>query len=356
MPGLRFLFAAMAGVLGMLLTLIGFILVYLLRRKRLDRLKDKWREIHGEVIQMAIVWEPAPGDSEPMPVPVSAARTLGSPVSRQCMIGDLIKGKKALSGAAADNLVCLYNRLELDRDSAKRLMSPKWHLQAQGIHELATMEQRGYVTRLYRFTNASNEMVRKEAQAAIVQLFGFEGLRFLDVIDTSLSEWQQIQLLQLLQHTTGAPQGSLQRWLHSSNATVRMFTLRLIAEHHLPEMAPHAADRLSDSIDGVRLQAIRCLRDLGATDSCGALTRVYPEEGLAGQLAILDAIGHIGTAAQLQFLQDQLNASEDRIKLEAARALVRLGEEGLICLERFPKIDRFPWNDVFRQVTCEWRL
>ena len=94
------------------------------------------------------------------------------------------------------------------------------------------MEQRKQVARIYRLTNAPNEILRMEAQAAIVQLYGFEGLRFLDILVRPLSEWQQIHLLRLLSRTPGTPSGKLREWLRSSNPTVRDFARKLTAEHH----------------------------------------------------------------------------------------------------------------------------
>lgn len=355
-PGRSWLVTAMVGIVGMLMVLVGFILTYLLARRRRARMKGRWRNVHRELVQQAIFWETAEGEPVHIPVHAAVTRSLRIPLSRQVMIAELINGKKGLSGTAAANLVLLYRQLGLERDSLRKLASKKWHLQAQGIQELAIMEQRTYVTRLYRFTNAHNEVVRREAQAAIVQLYGFEGLRFLEVIDRPLSEWQQIQLLRLLQHATGIPQGNALRWLDSPNETVRMFTLKLIAEQHLQDMVPRVGECLRDGSEGVRLQAIRCLRELGASDSCPVLTGIYPAERLAGQLVIIDTLGHIGTTAEVEFLELELSAANDRIKLEAARALVRIGDEGLRCLERFPLMDRSPWNEIFRQAKTEWMI
>lgn len=365
-PGRSWLVTAMMSILGMLMLLVGFILAYLLIRRRTARIQARWRNIHRELVQRAIFWEPPgaepagteppPGEPTHIPVPSGITRSLRRRLFRQVMITELISGKKALSGTAAANLVLLYTQLGLGRDSLHKLASKKWHLQAQGIQELAIMEQRGCVTRLYRLTNAHNEVVRREAQTAIVQLYGFEGLRFLEVIDTPLSEWQQIQLLRLLQHATGIPHANAVHWLDSPNPTVRIFTLKLIAEQHLQEMAPRVLECLRDANESVRLQAIHCLRELDATDSCPTLIGAYPAEALVGQMAILDALGHIGTAAEVEFLRTELSAPDHRIKLEAARALVRIGDQGLTCLEHFPLADRSPWNEIFSQAKTEWMV
>ena len=221
-------------VLLLLLGLIGFMLLYLLRRAALERRNSRWRALFSDLIQRAIDWESADGSK--LPVSLRVARSLKRVAARQLLIAELIKGKKALSGSAGANLVRLYIQLGLETDSLRKLDSLAWHRQAQGVQELALMEQRSQVARIYRLTNALNEVVRMEAQAAIVQLYGFDGLRFLDVLVRPLSEWQQIQLLRLLSREPGTPSGKLREWLRSTNPTVRDFARKLTAENHLEEM------------------------------------------------------------------------------------------------------------------------
>ena|SRR5579863_2191248 len=229
-----FLLRSMLVVLLLLLGLIGFMLLYLLRRAALERRKTYWRGLFSGLIQRAIEWEGAEG--EMIPVPFRAARTLKRPSARELLIAELIGGKKALSGSAGANIVRLYTQLGLPADSLRKLAAPAWHRQAQGVQELALMEQRSQVARIYRLTNAQNETVRMEAQAAIVQLYGFEGLRFLDVLVRPLSEWQQIHLLRLLSRKSGTPSGKVLEWLRAPNASVRDFARKLIADHHLEDM------------------------------------------------------------------------------------------------------------------------
>jgi len=226
-------------VLLLLVGLIAFMLLYLLRRAALERRNTRWRGLFSSLIQRAIDWEGPEG--ERLPVAFRAGRSLKHPAARQLLIAELVTGKKALSGSAGANLVRLYTQLGLEADSLRKLTSPAWHRQAQGIQELALMEQRKQVARIYRLTNAPNEIVRTEAQAAIVQLYGFDGLRFLDVLVRPLSEWQQIQLLRLLSRTSGTPSGKLREWLRSTNPTVRDFVRKLTAEHHLEDMVDEEA-------------------------------------------------------------------------------------------------------------------
>jgi hypothetical protein len=230
-------------VLGLLLGLIAFMLLYLVRRAAIERRNSRWRTVFSDVIQRALDWESE--DQTPIPITFRAARCLRRKAARAVLTDQLMSGKKALSGSAGANLIRLYTQFGLEADSLRKLSDPAWHRKAQGVQELALMEQRRQVRRIYRLTNTRNDIVRMEAQAAIVQLYGFDGLRFLDVIVQPISEWQQIHLLRLLSKTQGSPSEKLADWLKSENGTVRSFARKLIAEHHLDEL--FEVDELNDN-------------------------------------------------------------------------------------------------------------
>jgi hypothetical protein len=216
------------------------------------------------------------------------------------------------------------------------------------------MEQKQRVVRIYRLTNADHEMVRMEAQSAIVQLYGFEGLRFLDIIDRPLSEWQQIKLLRLLARAPGILPDKIGSWLASANDSVRIFALKLVAEHHQQELHGQVINCLYHDSPQVRLQAVRCLREIYTEDTSIALLGIYGIESPLCRLAILDTLGQIGSDGDCLFLTSRLENDDNDLRMGAARALVKLGSPGLQCLEQFPKAAIHPWKEIIGQAKTEW--
>jgi len=310
---------------------------------------DKWRPRLDHLLQRAIYWEPDNGAGLSVPIPFRISRGMKHPAFRQLLVDELVKGKKGLSGTAGTNLVLLFNQLRLGKDAEQKLKSRKWHLQAQGIQELAIMEQQRSSARIYQLTNTQQELVRIEAQSAIVQLHGFEGLRFLDIIDHPLSEWQQIQLLRLLARSPGVLPEKTGDWLTSTNESVRIFTLKLIAEHRQQELHEAVVSCLEDGSHQVRGQAIRCLREIYTSTTAGSLIRIYAAQISSCRLAILETLGHIGSEEDIGFLNRQLTEEENRLKLEAARALARIGPKGIQWLDQFPLSATYPWNEIIPQ-------
>ena len=340
-------------MVGLLLSIVVFMLVYLLVRRRQDRRLEEWRTKLMDTLQDTIYFEAPENAPAVIPVNPITTRLLRRPAFRQLLIDELVQGRKGLAGASATNLVTLFRQLGLNAISAEKLKSRKWHLKARGIQELAAMDQRQYLTSIYRLTNANNELVRMEAQSAIVQLYGFEGLRFLDIIDRPISEWQQIKLLRLLSRMPGALPAKAAGWLSSANDSVRIFTLKLIAEQHHQQLHAQVVACLDHPNTQVKLQAIRCLKDISTDGTADTLTSAYESHPLPCKLAILETLGQVGADMHDLFLLEQLAHPDNGLKLAAAKALANTGEKGIIQLETFPMASTYPWDQIIQQAKTE---
>jgi len=338
---------------AMLSLIIVFMLIYLVRRRRWEKKLKEWEQQLAVILQRTIYFEPPENSSPVIPLTFRTIRLLKKNAFRQLLIDQMLQAKKAFTGTAADNLVTLFHQLHLDKLSLQKLLSRKWHLKARGIQELSIMHQQQHTVKIYRLTNAQHELVRMEAQSAIVQLYGFEGLRFLDIIDRPLSEWQQIKLLRLLSRTPGVLPAKAARWLASHNDSVQVFALKLVAEHQQQHLHQQVTACLDHPHPTVRLQAIRCLRDIYTDDTPAVLEKAYPVQPISCKLAILEALAHIGSDSNGTFLTRQLLHPDNTLKLAAARALVITGEKGLQYLDEFPLADTYPLNEIIQQAKTE---
>jgi hypothetical protein len=87
---------------------------------------------------------------------------------RRVLARQLVKLSRGLSGSAADSIIWLYEKLDLQKEALERFGSTRWHIKAAAIQELAAMDQRQYLPKVYKATNHSNFDVRMEAQLALV--------------------------------------------------------------------------------------------------------------------------------------------------------------------------------------------
>jgi hypothetical protein len=117
----------------------------------------------------------------------------------QFMIDELIRCKQNYTGKVSETIVAIYLGLDLKRNSEKKIQqNNSWHIRARGIQELYIMEQKDSYEEIFKFTNASNEYLRNEAQTGMIYLLGAKGLDFLEDVLYPISDWQQLKLLEQL--------------------------------------------------------------------------------------------------------------------------------------------------------------
>ena len=156
---------------------------------------------------------------------------------RQVLIDQMIDVSVNLKGDSENKLTRLYMELALDRDSIRRAHSRKWHLRIKGFRELAFMGIKAANDEMYKSLNSRNEILRMEAQIALVRLSDNEHFDFLSKLERPFSLWEQITLHDLiLQHNIPVPE--FKKWLGSPNPTVVMFALRMIREFKQRDAEP----------------------------------------------------------------------------------------------------------------------
>jgi hypothetical protein len=345
------LVTAMLLLLGLLLSAVVFMLIYLLSIRNTEKRRSDWKESARLLVSNAIFSEE--DGRQPEPATPDSCKWIHTPGFRECLIDKLVIAKKNLTGDAADNIVRLYRRLGLEKDSVQKLSSLKWHIKARGIQELAWMEQKDQLSRIYRQTNNRNEFIRMEAQLAIVRLYGMEGLRFLHVVSEPISEWQQIKLLAHLPRKTGESLKGIRGWLQSPNPSVIAFSLKLVAIHHQFELHDQVATCLQHRNAPVRMQAVRCLREIYNENTSRLLIDHYPEKDRAYKEATLEALGVIGAESSISFLQEALQNEDNGLKLLAAQALSNLGGLGISALDSLNLARQYPWNEIIQQAKSE---
>jgi hypothetical protein len=350
------LLAAMLLLLALLLCVVVFMLLYLFSRNKREKRKVLWKRSAEQLVFAAIFSEESAtdeGDQKEAPAVPGVQKWMDHPSFRQCLIDELVTAKKSLSGDAALNIEKLYVRLHLEKDSEQKLNSLQWYVKARGIQELALMDRKDKVSQIYRHTNNRNEFIRMEAQLAIVQLYALEGLRFLDVVSEPISEWQQIKLLAHLPRAAGETLKGMRAWLLSSNHSVVLFSLKLAAMHHQFDLHNEVAACLEHTAVPIRVQAVKCLREIYNETTPDLITSPYDRNGKAYKEATLEALGAIGAVSSARFLQKELLNEDNSLKLMAARALMKLGGQGADELNSFGQIHQYPWNEIIQQAKSE---
>jgi hypothetical protein len=346
-------------LIGVEILVINFFIVLLIiyinlySKKRAFFFTQKIQAALEVWISQAILDELEMGES--FDIPPTFSRILKKKRAKEFVIDELIKTKKNLTGNAAKNIITLYESLDLKKESLYKLGKRQWYIQAKGIHELYSMEQMDTLKRIYKNTNSSNEFVRMEAQTGVINMTGFNGLRFLDLVSYPITEWQQIKLLDQLHgaQETGQLSTHLPKWLASSNDTVIVFALKLAYEYQVFSAHHAVAKCLEHQNPSVASQAIKTLVRIANDSTPKILTNYYPAAKFTNQLLILDALVTIATLEEAWFLIALLDDESDIVKLKAGRALAHCFPQGLEALEERGRAPEGPYQNIYLHIKSE---
>lgn len=331
------------------LVIVASIHLYLFLKRRNDKKNKQSGKAISKVLIQTLLNNVSAGKTateQPQIIPKKG----NTNVTKQLIIDELLQAKLNFKGIASNNLVALYSELKLDEFSLKKLRHKSWSVVTSGIKELATMEQANRLTEISSLLDHTNDEVRIEAQCAVVKLTGYDGLRFLDNLKYPLPEWHQIRLINQL--STNEPIESIElfRWLYSANDTIVTLLLKTIAYAKFLNMYQWVTVLLKHPAENVRLEAIKCIREIANSDTPAFLQDAYASQALSARLLILKVLGEIGCKDQQSFFLHQLGNHDDSIKLAAAYALVNCIDNGFDLLDDYCFNKGTPYSQIISHI------
>ncbi|WP_182922081.1 HEAT repeat domain-containing protein [Pedobacter planticolens] len=291
---------------------------------------------------------------EPFPITGRTQKMLSNPHFKRLLTKELLAAKNNISGVSALNLKKLYIQLNLDKDAEERLRNcKKWHIKAKAIQELGVMEQKEYLNKIYRCTNNKNELVRMEAQTTIVKLYGFEGLRFLDIISYQLTEWQQIKLLKELSQLPPENFSGIEKWLKSKNNSVIVFALKLARNYHRFELYEQVVECLTHEMENIRLETIYTLEKIYNADTANILLERYEHETLKNQKTIVNVLQNIASDENIPTLINFLEQGDNDLKRMIVRTVANINPASIFQLKELPEANSHPLSQIIKQIEGE---
>jgi hypothetical protein len=231
---------------------------------------------------------------------------------RQVLIDQMIDVSANLKGEESTKLLTLYKQLGLEKDSIDRAFDYRWHKKIKGFRELAFMNIHYANDAIYKALNSRNELLRMEAQIALVRLSEDNHFEFLSFLKRPFSLWEQITLHDLIiQHNL--PRPAFRKWLTSTNSSVIIFSLKMIREFNQRDAEELIIYTLKHPSPDVRLLAVQVAGDMGIKSSLEVLKHMYKKENYKICLEIVRSMGKMPDLSMLGFLKlvlDKLMQSE----------------------------------------------
>lgn len=327
-----------------ILSMIILLAVILLNRSRLEK-EEKLRSYLSETYQTMIV------DYLFADINTDKFFEIASnKYRRQVLIDQMIDVSVNLKGDTENKLQNLYLSLGLDEDSVKRAHDFRWHKKIKGFRELAFMNINDANDQMYKALNSRNEILRMEAQIALVRLTDHDPFNFLFSLKRPFSLWEQITLHDLIiQHDLPVP--SFKRWLMVQNPTVVMFALRMIREFRQKDAEDEVRELLDHSSPDVRQLAVQVAGDMDMRSTLETMKRMYKSQDYKTCLEIIKSMGKMPDPSYIGFLELVLDKEDDvQLQIEATKAIENNGEEGVKTLVKLMKSEYKNYNIIVRHV------
>ncbi len=331
-------------ILFSIISMVILLIIILMNRDRMEK-EEKLRHYLMEKYQGLIVdylfGNASAGEFDP----VASDR-----YSRQILIDQMIDVSVNLKGEESRKLLGLYKYLGLDKDSLARAHDRRWHIKIKGFRELAFMNIKDANDEIYKALNSTNEILRMEAQIALVRLNSEDHFDFLFHLKRPFSLWEQITLHDLIiQHNIPVP--SFKKFFSSTNITVVQFALRMIREFKQADAEDAIRDILQHQSADVRQLAVQVAGDLGMSSTLETMKKMYKSQNYKTCLEIVRSMGKMPDISMMGFLKLVLDKEDDvQLQIEATKSIELMGEEGVKALVVLMKSDYKNYTIIIRHV------
>ncbi len=340
----------------LIIFLIVFILFYFFRKKRRNQRKISLQKKFNDFISEIAVCDSKEELNEVFLQPAYQKilnQSQQTRFERNLLIRELAETCKKFSGTTMSNINWLFQKIQLEKELVLNLNNHRWYIKAKAVQQLAYLQQQSQINSIFQLTNHENNLLRMEAQSAIVKLTGFDGLQFLNIVNHPISEWQQLRLIQELSGHTSEKLGNISQWLKSKNNSVVDFALRLVEIYRQYEYYDEVKECLCHPSASVCKKAVVTLSQISNETTAGFLADHYPNYDESIQLVIFRILRAAGTENEIPFLLSILNHPDDAFKMEAAKAIGQISAKGIEKIEELVDETTYPWNIILPQIKTE---
>jgi HEAT repeat protein len=280
-------------------------------------------------------------------------RYLSKRINKKYLRDHIVLLHKNFAGSAADVLSNLYIDLKLDKEAIRELNSPDWGTQANAIKELAQLKIGDAKKKIKNRTFHENQILRLEAQVAIIAMENDDPFSFLSKDKNHLKEWHQINLSKIIDTIDREKLPQFSKWFDSKNESIVEFCIKMTLQYDQFESIPELIELLNHKSQTIVGDAARTLGEFSATEAQTMMMKVFRNANISTKRKILTALGKCGTHELIPFLQQQLLQNEISIALEAGNALKLLGEDGINVLREQSNSKLYGVGDICKHLLDE---
>lgn len=246
---------------------------------------------------------------------------------RKIITATFIKLSQEVSGGMIDTMYKLYEEIGLLKYAYKKLKSKKWNIIAIGIKDIRHFRVKEAQSSIKKFINHPREEVRREAHLYFIDLFGYEGLSFLDDLKVSLSDWDQIQLLGKIQKFEDHEILDVTKWLKSKNDFVVIFMFSIVKFFNKIDTKDTLLDLLHHQNAEIRLRAIEALTHFEIIEAKEILKGKIEVLTIKEKNAFFEFLEKNATKEDTFFIIDFISDEDFDLKYKSLKILKRVNKD-----------------------------
>lgn len=220
----------------------------------------------------------------------------------------------------------------LERKFASRSDSEKM----DAFQEAYVLNLNKFDAQILRYAYSKNKHIRSAARNSYLALSNNDPYRFFNEFDKSISQWDEIELMQYLnlQNERGNLEG-LGKWInYSKNDSLVIFLIKMVSFFKQKGINDILLEKLDDDNAFVRAEAIRAIGELNIPNTEQQLIDRYYTEPEICQVAIVQTIKKLNSGDSLSFLLEIfIESNNTDTKKIIAEAILNYSYEGRLAFK-----------------------
>lgn len=256
--------------------------------------------------------------------------------NRRILTEALLKFKGEVSGLMEESAKKMYREVGLLKQTKLRLHFKEWHIIVIAIRDCRKFGIEEERERIKNFLNHENAEVRRQAYLYFLELFGFEGLDFLNELKVSISLWDEIGVFEALSKFKNQKTPSLDKitkWLRSKNVYVVGFALNFVKIYGLLDTKNEIILLLHHESDDIKYKVINLLKDFYVIEAKPLLKISFESFNTKEQIAVFKYIEEIHSIEDESFILQHVNNTVFEIKVIAIRILKEINFKSFLKLK-----------------------
>lgn len=334
----------------LLIILIGNLIIYLkVTRRNIrvnDRIKIKYTKKIEELLIQFLYTEGKEGEYNTKQKKILNKFKVGvnSKKNRKIITSTFINLSQEISGNMILSMHKLYEEIGLLKYAIKKLRSKKWNIIAIGIRDLRLFKIERTKHLVEKFVNHPREEVRREAHLYFLELFGYQGMSFLDNLKRPISEWDQIQLIGRIQKIENHDILDLTKWLKSKNDYVVLLILNIVKLFNRLETKDILLKLVNHKNIEVRIKTIEVLTHFDIAEANTVLKSNFDKFSTREKITFFNLLEKTATKEDTFFILDNMNSSIFEIKHKSLKILKTID------LNLYQKLEKKSDNETYNEI------